>query len=153
GRIHYQGIKFGYQQQQIYWQAIGRYLNSKIHEVFKRWDSDTKQYPLPVRLSSIDGVERYLRQFFTKILAHGVDTDIRLRGAGFPDRVKPFDASAIQGRALAETSQLAQSHRGLLIDQPTTIESERRLVRLGKAIEDFYTNHKGLIWLAGIAAS
>src|SRR6266481_6036099 len=31
GRIHFAGIKFGHQQQAIYWQAIDRYLRQKTH--------------------------------------------------------------------------------------------------------------------------
>jgi len=41
GRIHYGGIRFGGQQQQIYWQAIDRYLNQKIHSTYKDWDERT----------------------------------------------------------------------------------------------------------------
>jgi hypothetical protein len=56
GRIHYGGIKFEYQQQQIFWQAIDRYLLQKIHEIFKQWDAATGTYPSKIRLMSIDGV-------------------------------------------------------------------------------------------------
>ena len=36
GRIHYSGIKFETQQQQVYWQAVSRYLTQKVNEIFKR---------------------------------------------------------------------------------------------------------------------
>ena len=35
-RIRYAGIKFGHQQQQIFWQAIADYLNQTIQQIFKR---------------------------------------------------------------------------------------------------------------------
>ena len=31
GRIDFAGIKFGHQQQEIFWQAVDRYLNRTIH--------------------------------------------------------------------------------------------------------------------------
>jgi hypothetical protein len=40
-KIHYGGIKFGDQQQAVFWQAIGRYLNHKVHDYFKRWETET----------------------------------------------------------------------------------------------------------------
>jgi hypothetical protein len=42
GRICYAGIKFGQQQQQIFWQAIDRFLDQKVHETFKRWDMENR---------------------------------------------------------------------------------------------------------------
>jgi hypothetical protein len=41
GRIRYRGIKFGRQQQEIFWQSIDRYLIQKVHEIFRRWDTET----------------------------------------------------------------------------------------------------------------
>src|ERR1700677_144132 len=88
------GSKFGGQQQQIFWQAIDRYLIQKVHEVFKRWDAETATYPAKIRRASIDGIERSLRKFVHGILQRGLDTDRRLRGMGHPGSGRIFDASS-----------------------------------------------------------
>jgi hypothetical protein len=58
GRIHHGGIKFGYQQQQIFWQAVDRYLRQKINEIYSRWDEETNAYPLDLRKSSLEATGR-----------------------------------------------------------------------------------------------
>jgi hypothetical protein len=45
GRISMGGIRFEGQCQSIYWQALGRYLNGKVHEIFQRWIGK----PVPTR--------------------------------------------------------------------------------------------------------
>ena len=61
GRIHVGGVPFEGQLQQIYWQAIGRYLIATIHNIFRRWDEDTHSYPSNARRSSRE-VTRQLPQ-------------------------------------------------------------------------------------------
>ena len=78
-RIRYAGIQFGDQQQQVYWQAIDRYLMLKVHETFQRWEAETSGYSSKIRLNSIDGVERSLHQFLTRILQQSLETARRLR--------------------------------------------------------------------------
>lgn len=68
GRISYAGIKFGCQQQQIFWQAIDRYL-----ETFKQPEIETRLLPNEVGLWSINGVERTLRRFVARIVSDGKD--------------------------------------------------------------------------------
>jgi hypothetical protein len=36
------GIVFQGQIQELYWQAIGRYLVAKVHETLRKWDEETK---------------------------------------------------------------------------------------------------------------
>src|SRR5260221_2754460 len=108
GRIHYGGIRFEGQQQQVFWQAIGRYLNQKTHETFKRWDAETRMYPANIRRASIDGVERSLREFVARIAQHSTETDRRLRGQGYPQNVTPFNATGYQSAANAEITGLAE---------------------------------------------
>jgi hypothetical protein len=155
GRIHYVGIKFGHQQQQVFWQAVGRYLNQKIHEVFKRWDTETAMYPEHIRLPSIDGTERMLKQFVARIVAHGVDTDRRLRGSGYPESVSAYDGAHVEGPAMAEIGQLAHAYRNVLAEQnrkevPKPLSP---LTRSAKWIDESYAKHPGLIWLGGGIAS
>ena len=78
--MHYAGIRFGYQQRKIFWAAIDRYLDRKVHETFKQWDVETQALPSDVRLRSIDGIDRTLRGFVARIVGLGKETDYRLRG-------------------------------------------------------------------------
>lgn len=148
GRIHYSGIKFGHQQQQIFWQAIEHYLRLKANEIFKRWDAETQSYSNEVRRGSVDGVERILRRFAAEIFQRATETDRALRGEGYPQNVQPFDASSIQTPATAKISRLAAAHR-VLIDR--AIENENKPAPPSRSywkwFETFYADNKGVIWL------
>jgi hypothetical protein len=89
---------------------------SKVQECFKNWEVETHDYPIPVRLASIDGVERHLRQFLHQIIHQGTETDRRLRGGGYPESVSKFEAGVQISRAELEIARLGQAHRSLLID-------------------------------------
>jgi hypothetical protein len=153
GRIHYGGTKFEYQQRQIFWQAIDRYLLQKIHEIFKQWDAATGTYPSKIRLMSIDGVERHLRQFVHTIIQHGLDTDRRLRGMGYPQNVTHYDSSGNMSRADAEVVRLAHAHRALLEEKIKKEGKQHTGSATVRWIETFYANHKGLIWLGGVVVA
>jgi hypothetical protein len=116
GRISYAGIKFGSQQQRMFWGAIDRYLGQKVHAVFKQWDGETRVYSNEARRKSIDGVERTLQRFVGRIVADAKETDRRLRGKGFPQNVPVVDDAVARVYAQAEISNLAASHR-MLLDQ------------------------------------
>src|ERR1700730_17946344 len=100
------GVKFGDQQQRIFWGAIGAYLDQKIHEFFKRWESESRSYPPRVRMTSIDGVEHHLKRFAAQTIANATETDRSLRGAGYPQTLAPFGANGIQARADYEIIRL-----------------------------------------------
>jgi len=151
GRIHFAGIKFGEQQQAIYWQAIDRYLRQKAHAVFKQWEVETQTYPLATRRTSIDGVERSLGRFVVGILSHALDTDKRLRGSGNPENVMPYiPTPGHAGGVGGEVTSLAAAHRAL-IDQAIEGQKTKVLAPVShwKWVETFYSNNKGLIWFAG----
>jgi hypothetical protein len=149
GRIRYAGIRFGSQQQQIFWHAIGRYLNQKIHEVFRHWNAETKDYPLETRLASIDGVERTLASFSVNITSRGLKTAQRLRNG---------DAQGHGGNLMpapgAEIQRLAEAHRQMLkavvkrdAEHMVAVKPER----LVKRMEKFIGEYKGIISLIGVA--
>jgi hypothetical protein len=147
GRIHFAGVRFGNQQQAIYWQAIDRYLRQKIHAVFKQWDADTKSYPMATRRSSIDGVERSLGRFVASILQHALETDKRLRGSGHPQSVMPHIPTPGQGGgAGAEVARLAAAHRAL-VDQAIEEQRPKTVAPISRKqkIEDFFSNHRGIM--------
>jgi hypothetical protein len=151
GRIRYGGIKFGHQQQQVFWQAIDRYLLKKVHDIFKQWDIETAAYPTNIRKNSIDGVERSSRQFVHQILQRGADTDRRLKGGGYPENAKAFDASESMSRAEAEILRLAQSHRALLDAKIKDEDKDKTKAPTRKErIENFFSNNKGIMAAVGL---
>jgi hypothetical protein len=150
GRIHYAGIKFGYQQQQIFWQAIDRYLTQKVHETFRRWNVETEAYPGQIRLTSLDGVERCLRRFTSKILGHAVDTDRRLRGEGYPESAPQYNSSGSSSRAEVEIARLSHAHRALLEEQERNERAPSVPLSRRQQLETFLSRNKGILALIGI---
>jgi hypothetical protein len=152
GRIHYAGIKFGHQQQQIFWDAIDRYLDQKVHEIFKQWDTETRVYSNEVRRKSIDGVERTLGRFVSRVVAFGKETDRRLRGNGYPESVPAADDVVARVHTRAEISNLATSHRMLLdalIERELATRSSVPVSRKQR-VENWLSNHKGILAAIGI---
>jgi len=153
GRIRYGGIQFGHQQQQIFWEAINRYLDQKIHEIFKRWDADTAAYPTTMRKSSIAGVERILRVFVQRIIERSVDTDRRVRGAGYPQDVTPFDSTGNMSKAHFEILRLAEAHRALVDEKITKEAALPAQLSRKQRIETFLSNHRGILTVVGIGVA
>ena len=114
GRISYAGVRFDHQKRSIFWQAIDTYLRQKIHDVFKQWESGSSGYSLTARRGSIEGVERTLRRFVARIMAHAVNTDQALRGGGYSENATKYDPQIGHTYAGAEISNLAVAHRNLL---------------------------------------
>src|ERR1051326_5524788 len=143
GRISYAGNVFGEQQQQIYWQAVDRYLMLKIHEIFQQWEAETKSYPAKARFASLTGVERTVSQFVTTVIQRALGTAQRLRNVGGTIVATHGTAS----RPGAEVVRLADAHRALLKED---IKKEATSGHDGKPVwnwgEKFYANNKGLIW-------
>src|SRR5260221_8833786 len=92
GKIAVGGIVFQGQIQQVYWQAISRYLIGKVHETFRKWDDETRSYSGNARRSALIGTDKLLVRFVAAIVDHAKDTDRRLRGKGFPDNVPMYNA-------------------------------------------------------------
>jgi hypothetical protein len=147
GRIARGGCEFDDQCQSIYWQAIGRYLNGKVHEIFRRWDQETSTYPADQRRSSLDGTARLLGQFVAGVMERANTTDQALRGRGTPRTDKTLEGSGVHSFANVEILRLTQAHMALMPAE--TSNGQTVLVRFRKRLEDFYANNKGLIWLAG----
>jgi hypothetical protein len=151
GRIHFAGIKFGDQQQSIYWHAIDRYLRQKMHAVFKQWDTETQGYPLATRRKSIDGVERALGRFVARVLSDAVETDRRLRGKGHPQNVAPYVPSPGRGSVGGEVAYLAAAHRAL-VDQAIAANEPKPVTALSRKqrVEEFLSSHKGIMAAIGL---
>jgi hypothetical protein len=92
GHISYGGIVFQGQSQQIFWQAIDRYLKGKVHDLFRWWDDETRNYPSEMRASSLGGTTNTLRGFVANVMRNAIDTDQALRGRGAPATDIPHDA-------------------------------------------------------------
>jgi len=124
GRITMGGVLFQGQAQSIYWQAIGRYLNGKVHETFQKWDQETKSYPPALRASSLDGTERIVGQFVARVAQQSLETFRAVAGRGFPVTETPYEGSGMHSGANVEILRLAQAHRALL---PTEKSGKVRL--------------------------
>lgn len=151
GRITLGGIRFEGQPQSIFWQALGRYLDGKVHEVFQKWDQQTKGYPVALRESSLQGTGRLLERFVNSVMQKAHETDQALRGRGSPKSDK-----ALLGGG-THTGTNVEIHR-LLVAHMLLIEGERPKEQVvpktySKRLEDFYANNKGLIWLGGVVGS
>jgi hypothetical protein len=149
GRIHYAGIKFGHQQQQIFWQTIDRYLNHEIHQKYKEWDQETQTYPPERRRSSLEGTGRLLERFVARIIGKGIETDRALRGQGYSTSVLAYDSARYQANAQAEIYRLEAAHRGLLEAAANDVSLSARLSRRQR-IENFLSNHRGIISVIAI---
>jgi len=114
GRITIGGVLFQGQAQSIYWQAIGRYLNGKVHETFQKWDQDTRSYPAASRSSSLDGTERLLGQFVAGVARSALKTYRAVSGRGSPVTDTPVEGSGMHSGANVEILRLAQAHRALV---------------------------------------
>jgi len=119
GKFAVGGFLFQGDLQQRYWQAIDRYLVAKVHDVFQKWDEETRSYTESKRRSCIEGTDKLLRGFVSAIIKKATDTDRRLRGRGFPDKVPVYNSSGEHSHANAEISRLADSHRSLIESAPS----------------------------------
>jgi len=116
GRINLGGgaMQFGSDQQAIYWQAIERYFKIKSHEVFGAWQSATASYPVELRYSSLERTQGILLSFIGSLVDKARDTDRRLRGRGFPDRVSKYNPTRELQIAGTEIARLVEAHKRLL---------------------------------------
>ena len=146
GNFYLGGIVFEGQTQQLYWQAVERYLAREIHETFKRWDNETEAYPKAARLTSLEATRLLIRQLVSTTVHSAVDTDRRLRGRGFPDNVPVYDAKKELARANEEIVGLEASHRSLVenVDAP---------IPLPVRIEAFATRYRGIVAIIALIAA
>src|SRR3990170_5195807 len=139
GRIHTGGVVFEGQIQQIYWETLTRFLKQTIHATFATWKRDTADYPIEQQKHSLEGVAASLWRFVSKIIEHGVDTDRRLRGSGYPENVKKFNASGFHSAANAEIERLRSAHSALVSEPKAAKRSS--LHRL----ESFFSTWPGIV--------
>jgi hypothetical protein len=149
GRITIGGVTFEGSAQSIFWQALGRYLDGKVHEIFQRWDRETSAYPKALRVSSLEGVGRLLNQFTAALMLRANETDQALRGRGTPKPDKSLLGSGTHAGVNVEVVRLLAAHKAL-IEQSWAKQDVSAAKSVSKWLEEFYANNKGLIWVAGI---
>lgn len=150
GRFHVGGIVFQGQIQNMYWQAIRRYLDQKIREVFKRWDEETASYPYEMKLESLERTEHLLRFFATRVITQATNTDRALRGNGNPNSVPEYNSSGLRSGAFASILRLVEAHKRLLGPRPES-PVVSPVKSWGVRFEEWYARNKGVTWLIGIA--
>jgi hypothetical protein len=124
----------------------------KIHEKFKEWEASTAGYPIPMRLTSINGVEQLLLQFVSRIAGRSADTNRRLRGLKEEESVTHYNPGGNMSKAATEVHRLARAHRALL-DQQIKSEAAVVIIPRRQKIETFLSNHKGILSLIGICVA
>jgi hypothetical protein len=133
GRITIGGVRFEGSAPLVYWNALGRYVNGKVHETFQRWDRETLPYPAALRRSSLHGTEMVLRRFVAAVMERANSTDQALRGRGTPKTDKAMEGSAAHSHANVEILRLKHAHEALLpAAVPAKVEEEVEQSRWAK---------------------
>jgi hypothetical protein len=141
GRIRLGGIAFGHQQQQIFWEAIGRYCAQKVIDIFKNWASETANYPPDIRRKSLKGAQVLTNQFIAGVFNHALRTDRALRGKGNPRSVPMHDVEGRRQKLKDHIEQVASSYLFLFKTEP----DERPKKSLRSRIEELYSANQGAI--------
>lgn len=134
GRIRLGGVLFEGQPQQIFWEALSRYLTSKVHEVFANWNRETAGYPREKRIRSLELVEGQLLSFASQIIQKASDTDRRLRGRGFPNNVSKYDGSKESSAVRVVIRNTASAHREMISERAS-------LPRTQSILHDVFISH------------
>lgn len=155
GRITVGGIRFQGQIQTIFWQSLGRYLTSKVHTVFKRWETETSNYPIETRSLSLKGTEHLLRFFVSRIVKQAAETDRALRGRGMPESVHEADWTGAQSGAFALIERMSKAHeivmsKPVIAPPPVMPSILLKQASLKSRLEDWHSNNKFLTWGIGI---
>jgi hypothetical protein len=122
GRIAIGGVRYEGTGHLLYWQAIRRYLNGKVHETFQRWDRETVTYPADLRRSSLDGTENLLVQFVAGVMERANTTDQALRGHGTPKTDKALEGRGAHSFANVEILRLTQAYMALMPAQVAEVK-------------------------------
>lgn len=138
------GIVFEGQIRELYWRSVEKYLAGKIHSTFEKWDFVTSKYPCELRQLSLDRTRLCLLQFASRVVDRARDTDRRLRGRGFPDKVTQRNVSGLQSGLVAEIDRLTAAYASLL---QTPVIADKSLIAQA---EEFFTSWRGTIAVLGI---
>lgn len=146
GRIHLGGIMFEDQQQSIFWHAISRYLATKVDEVFRRWNAETKEYPAEKRATALAGTAMLLMRTAGSVMTDALRTDRALRGDGRPKTDKPHLFDRINSEIISHIEDTERSYRDLLFF------TEKPQPKLGffRRLQRAYDDNKFLFWFIGI---
>jgi hypothetical protein len=150
GRIVAADRRFDQNLQMVYWQSVGRYLQIAAREAFVEWKKETEDYPVAMRLSSLDGTGLLLKEFVRSIAERAGQTDQLISGKGYSKAHLPAQVSATSEGLEKAIDLLIEAHRSLAREGSANKFPMRPLSR---RLEDFYANNKGLIWFAGIVGS
>jgi hypothetical protein len=84
-RIRIGGIKFSGSTELVYWSTLRRYLANKINTTFEAAESEIRATSGANAPAIVEDTSRLLIPFCQRILGEAIETDRRLKGAGFPD--------------------------------------------------------------------
>ena len=116
--IQYGGIKFEGTPRLVYWSTVSRYLENKSQEIFETWKFGTANASWQTKLLSLDRTHAAAIGFAHRIISYAAETDRRLRGEGYPDRVPKADTGSERETIEARLSLLRAAF-DTTIDRPS----------------------------------
>jgi hypothetical protein len=84
-RIRIGGVKFSGSAELVCWSTLRRYLTNKIDDTFVSAEAEIRATSASNAAAIAEDVSRLLIPFCQRILGEAIETDPRLKGAGFPD--------------------------------------------------------------------
>jgi len=141
-RIRIGGVKFSGSTELVYWSAVRRYVANKINDTFQSAEAEIRATSLSNTPAIAEDVSRLLIPFCQRILGEAIETDRRLKGAGFPDpRYQSPHAARISFLGDIETRKhsLVAFYRG----------EQNPRQPLGLRVEKFVERNKGKLQIVG----
>ena len=77
----------------VFWQFIKPCIDDTVQDTCDTLDTALATYSPPQRFATLDAVEAQLQGFSNRVYARMVVLDRRMRGAGYPETVAPYDPS------------------------------------------------------------
>jgi hypothetical protein len=145
-RIRIGGVKFSGSAELVYWSAVQRYIANKVNDTFESAVAEIRATSPSNAQSIVEDTSRLLTPFCQRIVGEAIETDRRLKGAGFPDPTyrSPHAAriSFIGDIEARKNSIVAFYYR-----EPSADQS------LGLRVEKFVEKNKGKLLIIGSICS
>jgi hypothetical protein len=141
-RIRIGGVMFSGSTELVYWSTLRRYIANQINDTFEAAESEIRATSTSNAQAIVEDTSGILIAFCRRIIGEAIETDRRLKGAGFPNpSYKSPHAARIAFLGDIEArkkSTIAFYHR----DQSSKVP-------LGLRVEKFVEKNKGKLQITG----